>query len=705
MKRKKLLPLLSIIGIFSLGATFTSCSTGGEPIKGPTGDKGPVGDKGEDGKDGIDGEDGKDGSSWLSGSSKPTNSLGKDGDYYLNTSTNDLYFKENGEWKFLSSINGEDGEDGSDGTLVGEDGKNAYSNTFLPLTGGYVRADKGSALEGETITFIVTPLEDTQVESLVLNEQVITLDKLTPSSNRSYTYQTTMVKNGYVVSANFSDYNPLKSLKLSSSSTQVKVGKTVTFDVVPTPSNASDLNIVYEITSGSGLASIEGNILTALGVGEVKVVAKSNDIVSNEVTIKIIEDTVINPYELIKTTIDELNIMDPEAYNNNASKDIPQQLFEVTGKVKAWYGKKADGSYGEVDTYTDYGNFYLEDVNDPSKVILVYGLASSDEPFTFDEDTGLWSYFNNKSFIQNGEPIVNIGDTITIKAYLTEYNGSNQLNASLISKVEAPKPDLESLTLSASKTEINENETLTLSITPNPANADVSGLTYVLSDNYGEASLNGNVLTGLKEGSVQVQVVANDGKIASNVLTITIKKSEGGQVESTLYDFTSMTWSSEGTSYNKYTTTTDKGTMIVTNGLPNAFSSNGHPGVAIGANKVGNFTQLVPQNILNGLGLNVTEDSVKVNNKYYSALYSEYNLSFKDVTLILGEDGEFDANNYTLYFLYSLDDGNTYTKVDFTKDNTNRTVSLSDVVNARFAVVLETTNGKTRINMTSLELK
>lgn len=702
MKRKKLLPLLSIIGILSLGATFTSCSAGGgEPIKGPAGDKGPVGDKGEDGKDGIDGEDGKDGSSWLSGSSKPTNSLGKDGDYYLNTSTNDLYFKENGEWKFLSSINGEDGSDGSDGTLVGEDGKNAYSNTFLPLTGGYVRADKGSALEGETITFIVTPLEDTQVESLVLNDQVITLDKLTPSSNRSYTYQTTMVKNGYVVSANFSDYNPLKSLKLSSSSTQVKVGKTVTFDVVPTPSNASDLNIVYEITSGSDLASIEGNTLTALGVGEVKVVAKSNDIVSNEVTIKIIEDTLIDPNELIKTTIDELNKMDPEAYNNNASKDIPQQLFEVTGKVKAWYGKKDDGSYGEVDTYTNYGNFYLEDVNDPSKVILVYGLASSDEPFTFHEDTGLWSYFNNKSFIQeNGEPIVNIGDTITIKAYLVEYKGSNQLNASLISKVEAPKPELESLTLSASKTEINENETLTLSITPSPANADVSGLTYELSDNDGEASLNDNVLTGLKEGSVKV--VAKVGEITSNELTITIKKSEGGQVESTLYDFTSMTWSPNSNSYTKHTTTTDNGTMVITNGAIKAFSN---PGVAIGANKVDNFTQLVPQNILNGLDLNVTEDSVKVDNKYYSALYSEYNLSFKDVTLILGEDGEFDATNYTLYFLYSLDDGNTYSKVDFTKDNTNLSVSLDEVVNARFAVVLETTNGKTRINMTSLELK
>ncbi len=702
MKRKKLLPLLSIIGILSLGATFTSCSTGGgEPIKGPTGDKGPVGDKGEDGKDGIDGEDGKDGSSWLSGSSKPTNSLGKDGDYYLNTSTNDLYFKENGEWKFLSSINGEDGEDGSDGTLVGEDGKNAYSNTFLPLTGGYVRADKGSALEGETITFIVTPLEDTQVESLVLNEQVITLDKLTPSSNRSYTYQTTMVKNGYVVSANFSDYNPLKSLKLSSSSTQVKVGGTVTFDVVPTPSNASDLNIVYEITSGSDLASIEGNILTALGVGEVKVVAKSNDIVSNEVTIKIIEDTLIDPYELIKTTIDELNKMDPEAYNNNASKDIPQQLFEVTGKVKAWYGKKADGSYGEVDTYSSYGNFYLEDVNDPSKVILVYGLASSDEPFTFDEDTGLWSYFNNKSFIQNGKPIANIGDTITIKAYLTEYNGSNQLNASLISKVEAPKPDLESLTLIASKTEINENETLTLSITPNPANTDVSGVTYELSDNDGEASLNGNVLTGLKEGSVKV--VAKVGEITSNELTITIKKSEGGLVESTLYDFSSMTWSTEGSSYHKYTTTTDKGTMIVTNGYPKAYRDN--PGLTIGSNSVDKFIQVVPKNILNGLGLDVSEDSAEINGKYYSALYSEYNLSFKDVTLILSEDGDFSKTFYNLYFLYSLDGGNTYKKVDFTEDNTNLSVSLSDVVNARFAVVLETTNGKTRINMTSLELK
>ena len=674
---------------------------GGEPIKGPTGDKGPVGDKGEDGKDGIDGEDGKDGSSWLSGSSKPTNSLGKDGDYYLNTSTNDLYFKENGEWKFLSSINGEDGEDGSDGTLVGEDGKNAYSNTFLPLIDGYVRADKGSALEGETITFTITPLEDTQVESLVLNEQVITLDKLTPSSNRSYTYQTTMVKNGYVVSANFSDYNPLKSLKLSFSSTQVKVGKTVTFDVVPTPSNDSDLNIVYETTSGSDLESIEGNTLSALGVDEVKVVAKSNDIVSNEVTIKIIEDTVIDPNELIKTTIDELNKMDPEAYNNNASKDIPQQLFEVTGKVKAWYGKKADGSWGEVDTYTEYGNFYLEDVNDPSKVILVYGLASSSEPFTFDEDTGLWSYFNNKSFIQDGEPIANIGDTITIKAYLTEFNGSNQLNASLISKVEAPKPDLESLTLSASKTEINENETLTLSITPNPVNADVSGVTYELSDNDGEASLNGNVLTGLKEGSVKV--VAKVGGITSNELTITIKKSEGGQVESTLYDFSSMTWSPNSNSYTKHTTTTDNGTMVITNGAVKPWSDD--PGVAIGSNGADKFNQSVPKNILNGLGLAVTEDSVKVDDKYYSALYSEYNLNFKDVTLILSEKGEFDAKNYSLYFLYSSDDGNTYNKVDFTKDNTNLSVSLSDVVNARFAVVLETTNGKTRINMTSLELK
>lgn len=700
MKRKKLLPLLSIIGILSLGATFTSCSTG-EPIKGPAGDKGPVGDKGEDGKDGIDGEDGKDGSSWLSGSSKPTNSLGKDGDYYLNTSTNDLYFKENGEWKFLSSINGEDGEDGSDGTLVGEDGKNAYSNTFLPLTGGYVRADKGSALEGETITFMVTPLEDTQVESLVLNEQVITLDKLTPSSNRSYTYQTTMVKNGYVVSANFSDYNPLKSLKLSSSSTQVKVGKTVTFDVVPTPSNASDLNIVYEITSGSDLASIEGNTLTALGVGDVKVVAKSNNIVSNEVTIKIIEDTVINPNELIKATIDELNKMDAEAYNNNASKDIPQQLFEVTGKVKAWYGKKTDGSWGEVDTYTEYGNFYLEDVNDPSKVILVYGLGSTDEPFTFDEDTGLWSYRNNKSFIQNGEPIANIGDTITIKAYLTDYNGSNQLNASIISKVEAPKPDLESLTLSALKTEINENETLTLSITPNPANADVSGLTYELSDNDGEASLNGNVLTGLKEGSVKV--VAKVGGITSNELTITIKKSEGGQVESTLYDFSSMTWSPDSNSYTKHTTTTDNGTMVITNGAVNPWSDD--LGVAIGSNEAKKFKQLVPKNILNGLGLGVTEDSVKVDDKYYSALYSEYSLSFKDVTLILSEKGEFIKTFYNLYFLYSSDDGNTYHKVDFTKDNTKLSVSLSNVVNARFAVVLETTNGKTRINMKSLELK
>ena len=240
-----------------------------------------------------------------------------------------------------------------------------------------------------------------------------------------------------------------------------------------------------------------------------------------------------------------------------------------------------------------------------------------------------------------------------------------------------------------------------MSIAPNPANADVSGLTYELSDNDGEASLNGNVLTGLKEGSVKV--VAKVGGITSNELTITIKKSEGGQVESTLYDFSSMTWSPNSNSYTKHTTTTDNGTMVITNGAVKPWSDD--PGVAIGSNGADKFNQSVPKNILNGLGLAVTEDSVKVDDKYYSALYSEYNLNFKDVTLILSEKGEFNAKNYSLYFLYSSDDGNTYNKVDFNKDNTNLSVSLSDVVNARFAVVLETTNGKTRINMTSLELK
>jgi hypothetical protein len=58
---------------------------------------------------GEDGQNGTDGSTWYSGDGIPSNSLGLDGDYYLDTSTSNVYLKENGVWIIQLSIKGDDG--------------------------------------------------------------------------------------------------------------------------------------------------------------------------------------------------------------------------------------------------------------------------------------------------------------------------------------------------------------------------------------------------------------------------------------------------------------------------------------------------------------------------------------------------------------------------------------------------------------------
>lgn len=77
-------------------------------IKGEQGNPGEKGDQGELGEKGDKGDNGDPGSSIKSGSGAPEDTLGKDGDSYLDTSTFDLYFKENGTWSKVGNIKGAD---------------------------------------------------------------------------------------------------------------------------------------------------------------------------------------------------------------------------------------------------------------------------------------------------------------------------------------------------------------------------------------------------------------------------------------------------------------------------------------------------------------------------------------------------------------------------------------------------------------------
>jgi len=87
------------------------------------------------GSDGTDGTDGIDGNTILSGTSVPTNGDGNDGDIYIKTDTSDLYGpKSGGTWGAPTSLIGAAGSDGTDGT-DGIDGNTILSGTTVPANG------------------------------------------------------------------------------------------------------------------------------------------------------------------------------------------------------------------------------------------------------------------------------------------------------------------------------------------------------------------------------------------------------------------------------------------------------------------------------------------------------------------------------------------------------------------------------------------
>jgi len=120
--------------------------SGGVPgIQGPVGPAGPAGADGDDGVDGAPGAagapgdpglDGEDGSSWGSGVGAPPSEAGSIGDFYLDTSTLDVYSKtDETTWTIQANIKGAPGADGVDGN-DGIDGATWLSGAVVPTTEG-----------------------------------------------------------------------------------------------------------------------------------------------------------------------------------------------------------------------------------------------------------------------------------------------------------------------------------------------------------------------------------------------------------------------------------------------------------------------------------------------------------------------------------------------------------------------------------------
>ena len=229
MKRKFLYVFILSTSLFGLtscqGAPGIQGEQGIQGEKGDTGEKGETGakgDKGDTGENGKDGIDGKDGASLLTGYGIPQNTLGNNGDTYLDLKTYDLYKKVEGEWVKEGNIKGSNGSSS----------QTYYSSTILPSNYGYVVPSKGCAKEGESITFKMYPFEDTyKCISLKLNDIKISADKFKTSEDGTYRYyDTKMVSGGYVVSAEFATANSVLTINTSTGGTiATKDNKTTYF--------------------------------------------------------------------------------------------------------------------------------------------------------------------------------------------------------------------------------------------------------------------------------------------------------------------------------------------------------------------------------------------------------------------------------------------------------------------------------------------
>ena len=93
------------------------------------------------GDDGDAGADGTDGATILSDAVDPTTE-GKDGDFYLNTTSWDVFKKISGEWSLQGNIKGASGE--GSGDVVGPEGATAGNLATFSGTSGKIIQDSGS---------------------------------------------------------------------------------------------------------------------------------------------------------------------------------------------------------------------------------------------------------------------------------------------------------------------------------------------------------------------------------------------------------------------------------------------------------------------------------------------------------------------------------------------------------------------------------
>jgi hypothetical protein len=125
----------------SAGPTGPAGATGSNGPAGATGPTGPAGPSGAAGANGVQGVAGADGRTILNGTTNPSNGIGANGDFFINTATNTLFGpKAGGAWPTGTSLVGPAGTNGLQGA-AGADGQTILNGTSNPTSGTGANGD------------------------------------------------------------------------------------------------------------------------------------------------------------------------------------------------------------------------------------------------------------------------------------------------------------------------------------------------------------------------------------------------------------------------------------------------------------------------------------------------------------------------------------------------------------------------------------
>ena len=188
--------------------------------------------------------------------------------------------------------------------------------------------------------------------------------------------------NFYPVSMKQVETIEVESIELAAEKETIEVGKTTALNVTFKPDGAA-ATVEFEITSGEDVISIEGTKATGLKTGTATVKAKFGDIVSNEITItvvepakgpqitKVTEPKVNTPYHLSFVQGNKDNTRyyftgKMNGYYYDASTELADSTGIALETVEGGYNivSLADGSYINVEVKVDgektYKNLKLE---------------------------------------------------------------------------------------------------------------------------------------------------------------------------------------------------------------------------------------------------------------------------------------------------------------------------------------------------------